>query len=42
MKRTFRRWIRPAAIALLNALPSPESCGCKARKDWMIKQIQAI
>lgn len=42
VKRTFRQWIRPAILALLRALPSPEKCGCQARKEWMIKQIQAI
>lgn len=40
--RVFRRSIRPAVIALLRALPSPEKCGCQARKDWMIRQIEAI
>jgi hypothetical protein len=38
----FRRGIRPVIIALLRALPSPEKCGCQARKEWMIKQIEAI
>lgn len=40
--RTFRRWIRPAILALLHSLPSPEKCGCQARKEWMIEQIEAI
>ncbi len=42
MLRAFRRSIRPLIIALLRAMPSPEKCGCAARKDWMIKQIEAI
>jgi hypothetical protein len=40
--RTFRRLMRPAVLALLNALPSPQGCGCKARKEWLIRQIEAI
>jgi hypothetical protein len=40
--RAFRRWVRPAILALLRSLPSPEKCGCAARKDWMIKQIEVI
>lgn len=40
--RTFRRIIRPAILAVLRALPSPEKCGCQGRKEWMIKQIEAI
>ena len=40
--RMFRRGIRPAILALLRALPSPEKCGCAARKKWMIEQIEAI
>ena len=40
--RAFRRRIRPAILALLRSLPSPEKCGCAARKEWMIKQIEAI
>lgn len=39
---TFRRTIRPVVLALLRALPSPEGCGCAARKRWLIAQIQAI
>ena len=42
MLRTFRRLVRPVVIAALRALPSPEKCGCAARKEWMIKQIEAI
>ncbi len=38
----IRRTIRPLAIALLRALPSPEKCGCAARKEWMIRQIEAL
>lgn len=40
--QAFRRSIRPVVVALLRALPSPEGCGCKARKEWMIRQIEAI
>jgi hypothetical protein len=40
--RLFRRSIRPLVLALLRALPSPEKCGCQARKEWMIRQIEAI
>lgn len=40
--RLFRRAIRPAVIAFLRALASPEKCGCQARKEWLIKQIEAI
>ena len=36
----FRRLMRPAILALLRALPSPEKCGCQARKEWMIRQIR--
>lgn len=39
---TFRRSIRPLVLALLRVLPSPVKCGCAARKEWMIRQIQAI
>jgi hypothetical protein len=42
MLNAFRRSIRPIVISLLRALPSPEKCGCQARKEWMIKQIEAI
>jgi hypothetical protein len=42
MARIFRRSIRPVVLAVLRALPSPVKCGCAARKEWMIKQIEAI
>lgn len=42
MLRAFRRVIRPAVIAILRSIPSPEKCGCQARKEWLIKQIEAI
>ena len=42
MKTTFRRAIRPLVLALLRAMPSPEKCGCASRKEWMIRQIEAI
>lgn len=42
MLRAFRRTLRPAIIALLRTLPSPEKCGCASRKEWMIRQIEAI
>jgi hypothetical protein len=42
MLRTFRRLIRPGVIAVLRVLPSPEKCGCAARKEWLIRQIEAI
>lgn len=42
MLRVLRRSIRPFVIAVLRALPSPEKCGCESRKEWMIKQIEAI
>jgi hypothetical protein len=42
MVRTFRRAIRPAVVALLRALPSPQGCGCAARKQRMIALIEAI
>ncbi len=42
MLRAFRRAIRPAVVAILNALPSPQGCGCAARKRWMIERIEAI
>jgi len=42
MLRAIRRSIRPMVIAVLRALPSPEKCGCQARKDWLIRQIEAI
>jgi hypothetical protein len=38
----FRRSIRPVTIALLRAVPSPQKCGCAARKEWMIRQIESI
>lgn len=38
----YRRAMRPIVIAILRALPSPAKCGCAARKEWLIKQIQAI
>lgn len=40
--RAFRRKIRPLILRLLRAMPSPERCGCAARKEWMIRQIEAI
>jgi hypothetical protein len=40
--QTVRRAIRPAVLALLRALPSPDGCGCRSRKEWMIRQIEAI
>ena len=40
--RAVRRAIRPLVISMLRALPSPEGCGCQARKDWLIRQIEAI
>jgi hypothetical protein len=40
--RKFRRTLRPAILALLRAMPSPEKCGCQARKEWIIRQIEAI
>jgi hypothetical protein len=42
LTRSFRRLIRPVVLGVLRALPSPEGCGCAARKRWMIKQIEAI
>lgn len=42
MLKKLRRSIRPAVIAILRAIPSPEKCGCASRKEWMIKQIEAI
>jgi hypothetical protein len=42
MLRAFRRAIRPVIVTLLRALPSPDKCGCAARKEWMIRQIEAI
>lgn len=42
MLHAFRRSIRPLVIAVLRALPSPEGCGCAARKRWMIERIEAI
>jgi hypothetical protein len=39
---TFRRLIRPAVLALLKKMPSPQGCGCAARKQWMIERIEAI
>jgi hypothetical protein len=42
MLRSFRRLIRPLVIAVLRAMPSPEKCGCQARKEWMIQRIEAI
>jgi len=39
---TFRRAIRPAMLALLRALPSPEGCGCASRKRWLIAHIEAL
>lgn len=38
----FRRLIRPAVLALLNVMPSPEGCGCAARKRWLITRIEMI
>jgi hypothetical protein len=40
--RILRRSIRPMVLALLRALPSPEGCGCQARKEWMIRKIETI
>jgi hypothetical protein len=40
--RTFRRVVRPLILAILRAMPSPEGCGCAARKEWLIRQIEAI
>jgi hypothetical protein len=40
--RSLRRLVRPAILALLRAMPSPEKCGCASRKEWLIKQIEAI
>ena len=42
MIRAFRRAVRPAIIRMLRAMPSPEKCGCAARKKWMIERIEAI
>lgn len=42
MLRALRRTIRPAVIALLLRMPSPEKCGCQARKEWLIRQIESI
>lgn len=42
MLQAFRRLIRPGVIALLRAMPSPEKCGCAARKARMIRQIETI
>jgi hypothetical protein len=42
MLRLFRRSVRPLVLAVVRAMPSPEKCGCAARKDWLIKQIEAI
>jgi hypothetical protein len=42
MLRLLRRALRPLVIALLRAMPSPEKCGCQARKEWMIRQIEAL
>ena len=38
----FRRTIRPFVVAFLRALPSPDGCGCAARKAWLMKQIEAL
>lgn len=40
--RAFRRAILPAVVAILRAMPSPERCGCASRKEWLIRQIEAI
>jgi hypothetical protein len=40
--RLFRRGIRPAIVAALRAMPSPEKCGCLGRKQWLIRQIETI
>ena len=40
--RAFRRVIRPAILVVIRALPSPEGCGCAARKRWLIAQIEMI
>lgn len=42
MLLAFRRAIRPAVLAILRALPSPEECGCASRKQWLISQIEAL
>jgi hypothetical protein len=42
MLQVIRRAIRPVVIAILRSLPSPEGCGCAARKRWLITQIEAI
>ena len=39
---TFRRVIRPFVLRVLRAMPSPEKCGCQSRKEWLIRQIEAI
>lgn len=38
----FRRLIRPPLLALVRVLPSPERCGCAARKEWLIRYIESI
>lgn len=40
--RTFRRSLRPVVIRILLAVPSPEGCGCKGRKEWLVRQISSI
>ena len=42
MLTSFRRFIRPAVIAVLRAMPSPEGCGCGARKRALITRIELI
>jgi hypothetical protein len=38
----LRRMIRPPLLALIRALPSPEGCGCAARKEWLIDYLESI
>jgi hypothetical protein len=42
MLLAIRRFIRPFVIAVLRSIPSPEQCGCQARKEWIIRRIEAI
>lgn len=42
MIRALRRLIRPAVIAVISALPSPEKCGCAARKTRLLEYIRSI
>jgi hypothetical protein len=38
----LRRMIRPPLLTIIRALPSPEGCGCAARKEWLIEYLESI